>query len=806
MRRLMPNNTFVTPKLGSTLTVAIGDMPSREDHLTGEPMSGGYGRTFNAVCKKAGVDASELTILNVIQCRGPHDFFPTTKPARCYISEEDGYKAVQHCVNAHLKPLLTTRPWQKVIVLGDQATQWVTEKWASADKWRGSVLPVPMIDSTEPKAIVTFSPQQLIKQQKFFPVVVNDLQKPIRWEDEQYSLFPSLSEVKAFDATEFAFDIETSYEGNENGQREIYMVALSAERGRALVVPFTGPYINELRRIFADAAEVVGHNIIQFDLPQLAFHGIGVGPDCVVWDTILMQHLRFPDLPHDLEFVASQFLTKPAWKHDKGTPQLYAARDVDANYQIFGPLLNELESAGLLDIYRFVQVPLAKICRKITETGIKIDPARIATVQSRMEQEIHDLEPRLPKELQSYTISKRKRKLAPDGYRDDKGKPKKFIFEEVEEIVKPYRKEQVKKDLLYNQWGLPEQLSPKTGKVTTDKAALDKLFRRVNSPASEFYNPERAAQLAVLKEISRKEHFLSSFADIEQTTERMFPRLNVFGTSSGRLSSSGEAGNFQNQPPAARFMYVPDHEDWEMAEVDYSNIENRLTALLAKDPRLAKYDDPKHSDYKVLASRAFNIPYDEVIKDNDREAPYGKAKMAVLGMNYGLGAVKLASLYDLDLQEVKDLMVTWKKEIWPTIEWQKKTVEQARKQGWLATPFDRKRWFYDSDMATKALSFIPQSTAADCIYRAMLGLMYERIGWPESNVKKVVGVYLPLPQPAKMLLQVHDSLLFTYPKSMRYEVLHSIRTVMEQPFKELGGYKIPVAIAVGPSWGEVEPL
>jgi DNA polymerase I-like protein with 3'-5' exonuclease and polymerase domains len=129
----------------------------------------------------------------------------------------------------------------------------------------------------------------------------------------------------------------------------------------------------------------------------------------------------------------------------------------------------------------------------------------------------------------------------------------------VQEKVVPWRLDRVKKNLLYVEWGLPPQLSPKTGKLTADKVALDKLHRRLMSPTSEFYNPERAAIVKVVKEINRKDHFLASFAKEERKgTERIHPEFNVHGTSSGRLSSSGgEAGNFQNQPELARYMYVP---------------------------------------------------------------------------------------------------------------------------------------------------------------------------------------------------------------------------------------------------------
>jgi DNA polymerase I len=773
------------------------------------PIAGGQDATLSSLFRKAGIAKDETTLLNVIQCRPPADVFPLDKKAD-YMSSLERAAAVGHCVKNHVIPLLKSRPWQRVILMGDQAVAWIAAKWPSADKWRGSVLSVPAIDRDKPLAVVTLSPLQVQKQQKFYPVVINDLKKWAVWPYEDYNLFPSVADLRAFTAREFAFDIETSYTVDADGKREIYLVALSDRAGRALVVPFTPPYMDELRRIFADANEVVGHNIIQFDLPQLAFYDIPLNPEAMVWDTMLMQHLRFPDLPHDLEFVASQFTNKPAWKHEKAAKELYAARDVDVTYQIFGPLMQELERIGMMTIYRDVQVPLARICRMMTETGIKIDPDRLAEVQKRIEGEIEGLEKQLPEHLRSYYITVNKLDPAPEGYVDPVTKrPRKKIKRQAQEKVVPWRLDRVKKNLLYVEWGLPPQLSPKTGKLTADKVALDKLHRRLMSPTSDYYNLERATIVKVLKEINRKAHFLSSFVKEERKgTERIHPELNVHGTSSGRLSSSGgEAGNFQNQPEAARYMYVPSHPDWELAEVDYSNIENRLTAFQAGDTfRLRRYDDPKHNDYKLLASRAFDIPYELVEKDNDREAPYGKAKAIVLGTNYGLGALKTANMYDMDLQEVKDLMVAWKKEIAFTVEWQRNITTQAKKQGWLVTPFGRKRWFYTDSYYTQALSFLPQSTAADIIYRAMIGLLYERIGMTLEEAQRVTPVCIPLPQPARILLQVHDALVVEYPKHMREEVLGVVKRVMEQPWPELRGYRIPVGIAVGPSWGEVEAL
>lgn len=167
-----------------------------------------------------------------------------------------------------------------------------------------------------------------------------------------------------------------------------------------------------------------------------------------------------------------------------------------------------------------------------------------------------------------------------------------------------------------------------------------------------------------------------------------------------------------------------------------------------------------------------------------------------------MGAQKIADTYDLDLKETKDLLYKWKSAIGKTVAWQDETSKLAKRQGYLCNPFTRRRWFYTADYHTKSLAFIPSSTAADIIFRAMIGLMYEQIGWPLEKVKRVVSHIEPLPQPAQLHLQVHDSLLFSYPIAMREQVLGTVKRVMEQPWRELNGFSIPIGISIGPSWGE----
>jgi DNA polymerase I-like protein with 3'-5' exonuclease and polymerase domains len=193
-----------------------------------------------------------------------------------------------------------------------------------------------------------------------------------------------------------------------------------------------------------------------------------------------------------------------------------------------------------------------------------------------------------------------------------------------------------------------------------------------------------------------------------------------------------------------------------------------------------------------------------VEKSSDPDSPYIKAKKIVHGTNYGEGSKKIALLNDLDLKEVKELHTKWKDAIRATIFWQNLCAERAKREGLLTTPFGRKRWFYTSSYYTESLSFLPQSTAADVIFRAMIALMYERIGWPLEDVLRLADIAIPLPQPARLLLQVHDSLIFEYPPQIETELIRTVKTVMEQPWRQLGGFNIPIGIKVGNSWGECE--
>ena len=802
MARLFPNNHYVPPQFpepGKDLVrLVIAEAPGQEEHDQGVPLVGGSGRIFNKLLSRVGIDRDGLTIINCINCQPPNNVFPTDPAAKQYISKSEANQAVSHCNRVHVRPLLDSRNWRRIDLLGDKPLRIIANKDGGVFKWRGSPLVISGTNRSF-RGLATLHPAYLMRDQEMLPVAANDLIKSLDEPPEYYNPFPSLEDVQRFVSTRFAFDIEcTRYKAlGETAPADL--VGFTDEANHAICVPIRGAYVSEVKRIFANAKEVIGFNCLQFDLPKLRDAGIKIRPECVVHDVMLQQHLLFPSLPHDLEFVGSQFVSKPAWKDDKSEGwERYNCRDTDVTFQCWQQIFPMLKAEKLDELYFNVQVPLAKICLLLHETGFKLDPNQIKRVRAKLLAQCREEESRLPDFLRTRTEKVNGRVKAPPGTLGKSGKPVRFCLVPRDETVIPWRSTAAKARYLYGHelgcLGFEPVLDPKSGRITTGKIALDKIYGRTKNPA-----------VRAIRILNQLDELITTFAKEDMVKiDRMFPHLNVHGTASGRLSSSDP--NLQNIPESTRYIYVPSHAGWKIVDVDYSQIENRLTAYFAGDSeRLERFRrDPKFSEHKYAASLFLGINYEDVVKDNAKDAPYGKAKRIVHGTNYGMGYMKIANTFDMEPRETKRLQDIWKAAIRKTIQWQNKCGEIAKTQGYLETPFGRKRWFWTSSYYTEALSFLPQSTAADIIFRAMIGIMYERIGLSESSAKLVCPYTESLQRPARLLLQVHDSLIFECPAEMVDDLISVVTRVMTQPWSELGGMSIPIGVKTGDSWGDCE--
>lgn len=818
MARLFPDNNFVAPLIVPGNRLVVAEAPGELESELGEPLVGpsgsllrgwdnGTGRRSGGLYAAAGVDQSTVSRMNCIQCRPPKNLFPTDPDARSYITAQEGEQSVQHCFNSHVKPVLSSHPWNRVDILGDKALRVLTGKEGGILRWRGSPLAVPATGSESLIAVPTLHPAYLARTQELKPAVVCDLKKSTLQTPENYSTHPSLEEVRAFTATEFAFDIETIRATNK-----ITMVGLCDKVGHSICVPAIGEqYVNELKRIFRNATSVIGHNCVQFDWPRLREFGISPPAEASVWDTMLMQHLLQPDLPHSLAFVGSIFTNKPAWKHLSGDDEeLYCCRDVDVTYQCWRQLKPLLRSERLLDLYERVSRPLAEICHLLTETGFRIDASRLTEVRADLLAKSRTLELELPEQLRTHNVPVNRRVLAPNGTLSVKtGKPVKYLLEASTEEVVPWASSAVLIKFFYEEKRLPAQTHAKTDQPTIDKTAIPKLLRAANvakyvKEFGEDNSREVQKTLRAVQSLRQIASLLSTFTKEEFLgIDRIHASFNVHGTASGRLSSSDP--NLQNIPESARYIYVPSHDGWRILDVDFSSLENRLTAWFAQDyDRLERLSNAAFNEHKWTTSQFFDIPYEEVVKDNSKDAPYGKAKRIGHGSNYGMGPLKIARLFDLPLDEVRLLCEKWRQVNAKTVAWQTETAARAKKDGFLVTPFGRKRWFYTDSAYTESLSFLPQSTGADIVFRCMIALMHERIGWDRSKVEPLVQIIRTLPRPSRMLVQVHDSLVVEAPPEGIDETLEVMQVVMSQPWPELGGFSIPAEPKVGLSWGEVK--
>lgn len=783
-----PENNFVPVKLGSSLRLVVAEAPGETESAMGEPLVGSSGKIFDSLAKKAGLSRDSLTIINTINCRPPNNFYPTDNTARSYCTEQEAKDAVSQCYRAHVKPIINSRPWTRIDALGEKALRALTGKTDGIMKWRGS--PLALVGEAIPRVIGTLHPSYLMRDQAMIPAVVSDLKKGTVPPPENYNLNPTLDDLEAFTSPFVVFDIETNRFTNQ-----ITMVGIASKPYNVLVVPFRGAYLSHIKRIFANATEIVGQNIIGFDLPMLKTAGVEVSETAQIWDTMLMQHLVQPDMPHDLEFIASIFTQKPAWKHlNREDMALYNARDVDVTTLAFSQLKPLLRMLKLEELYKYTQVPLAKICNLMHETGIRTDGNRVKDVRVKLDAEVEELQHALPTDLQPYDKAIKKRVPAPPGTLGKSGKPIKFLHVPSTERVIPWNSPKLVEKYLYETLKLPKQVHAKTKKISTDKNSLAKLIRKTQHPALKALL--RLRQVDELRTTFLKEGTVGS--------GRVHTHFAAHGTNSGRLSSSGP--NLQNLNPTAKYIYVPSHPDWVFVEGDFSSLENRLTALYANDfERLNKLSDPHYNEHKEATSNIFGIPIDKINKDMPE---YRLGKASNHAANYGLGPRKFAIMYDIPEKEARDILLKWKLANPITVQWQESTSAIAAREGYLTTKFGRKRWFWTSSTYTESLSFLPQSTGADISFRAMISLMYERVGWSPTNALKVCDVLSPLPWPAKLIAQVHDSLLVECPLALVDEVVKAMSDAMTQKWKDLGGYSIPVEFKVGgsgDSWAELKP-
>ncbi len=534
--------------------------------------------------------------------------------------------------------------------------------------------------------------------------------------------------------------------------------------------------------------------------------------------------------------------------------RLYNARDTDGSFQINQHLDLLLEKWDLTNVYWNVSLPINYICRDINEHGIAINSSKAKEIRQELGDEIDELERTLPEGLAAQIIPITRSIPAPTGTYKPRGKkckgnkkdgtshepieltfqiygqpiecPQCHILVEAPKLTK-IKKIKVPSSKKIQPWnssqkvmayaknlGLKVYINRKRGTAAADVNAR-KGWGRTHP---EFRIIDRLKDLGTER---------NNFAKQELgNVDRLFPLLQPWGTSEGRFSSKGKREgidpNIQNQPDSIRKIYIPDKPNWSFIELDYASGENFLTAHLAKDySRLERLRTPGYSEHLDLARQIFSCPDLTKSKDDIREfwgqtlsgyLCYDIGKHANHGRNYGMTHVKLREYMEMSgifftEKQCKDIMAACKAMCPETARWQDETIERAKKDGFLRNVFGRIRWFSSRDVATKSLAFLPASTLADIIIRAMIG------HYPTHFPNEVAALGLTAIQEFEpswaITTQIHDSLLMQGPDEGWQRQIQKSQTVMTQPWKELDGFSLGVGLKYGGpgiSWGEMKEV
>jgi DNA polymerase-1 len=429
----------------------------------------------------------------------------------------------------------------------------------------------------------------------------------------------------------------------------------------------------------------------------------------------------------------------------------YACTNVDILWSLRENLQSDLEQQGLWQLFSEVEMPLVPVLAAMEGSGVLLDTDLLRKISLELGREVL----RLEKEIYSSV-----------GHEFNINSPQqlgKVLFEELR---------------------LPQGRKTKTGYST--EASIMETLRGVH-PVIELVLEYR--QLAKLK---------STYVDalpglINRKTGRVHTSFNQTGTATGRLSSSepnlqnipirGQLGNKIRQaivaPPGALLL-----------SADYSQIDLRALAHLSQDPGLIDAFASDEDIHAMTASRIFGVPKDEVTPEMRRNA-----KVVNFGVVYGMSDYGLEQATNLSREEAAQFIALYFERYPRVKEYIEATKEQARKLGYVQTVMGRRRFIPEINSPNRqvreaaermAINAPVQGTSADIIKVAMINLHREM----ERRGLK-----------SKMLLQIHDELLFEVPEEETEHMKSLVSELMSNAIKLCVPLKIDIKL--GKNWGEM---
>jgi DNA polymerase-1 len=540
-------------------------------------------------------------------------------------------------------------------------------------------------------------------------------------------------------ARPIAFAIQSSVEGD----LPLTMVGVSSEAGVARAL--STDHLDLLRPIFEDPERVKAANDVKSLMLALAKHGV-----------------EAQGFAHDVMLYAFLLCADPAGC----TPEVLAERYLDRKlgaaaeqhadlaFTLAERLAPEIDQRGFRKIYEEIDLPLASVLARVEQTGIRIEPAQLKVLSEQLESTIQ----RLSGEIHALA-----------------GKP--FNINSPVQLGK----------ILFEEMNLPAPV--KYGKGKTISTAADVL----EGLAGEHEIARKVLEYRQLAKL--KGTYIDALPElIDPKTGRLHTTFNQAGAATGRLSSSNP--NLQNIPIRTelgreiRAAFVP-REGWKLVVADYSQIELRLLAHMSHDKVLVEAFRNGEDIHTRTAAEVFRVPPLMVTSEMRRNA-----KAVNFGIVYGQTPFGLAASLGIDRKEAELYIQTYFELHSGVRKFIQETVAEVRKNGYAATLFGRKRPIPDMhsknpnarNFAERTAVNTPlQGTAADLIKLAMI---------------RIDGILRRDGLQTKMLLQVHDELLFESPPEEVGQVAPMVKREMESVCK----LDVPliVDVGVGDNWRDAK--
>ena len=623
---------------------------------------------------------------------------------------------------------------------------------------------------------------KIFSELEFATVKNNDEKNKEQKKDSKYETVLSEKSlgkwVKKIDKCK-AFAIDTETDSVSTVSANLIGISISVKENEGCYIPIGHSYkdcpeqlsLDYIQKKLGPAIEknrkkAVGQNL-KFDIPILSRHGINLSE--FLADTMLMSYvLNSTATRHGMDRLADYYLNYTTTKYTDVTGTAskqisfaevqidvatdYAAEDADVTLRLFNTLSVLLKEKPIQEkLLKEIEYPLVHVLSRVEQNGAKIDKKKLGNHSKELGDKIADLS------AQAFKIA---------GEEFNLDSPKQLL------------------EILYEKQGLPVLRKTPKGQPSTNEETLQRL-------SEEYELPKIILQYRTLAKL--KSTYTDSLINIENPkTQRIHTSYQQAVTSTGRLSSTEP--NLQNIPIKTaegrriREAFVPEKGN-TLISADYSQIELRIMAHLSEDKNLTNAFNNNIDVHSSTAAEVFGVAIEEVNKDQRRSA-----KAINFGLMYGMSAFGLTRQLGITRAEAQAYLDTYFARYTGVRDYMDNIKAKAKEDMFVETIMGRRLYLNEINAANglrrqaaerAAINAPLQGSAADIIKKAML------------DIDKLILNEMP---DVKMIMQVHDELVFECPEENADLVMKKMKETMEQTVE----LKIPLIAeaAVGSNWNE----